>query len=251
MPWRLKIVPDEEALGKAAAGLIAEQIQARPDSVLALPTGRTPLRVYRELATMDQRGELNLRRVRFFHLDEFYPMAAENPASFQAFLWREFLFHVSIDPANVYLLNGLAEDPTAECHGYEEQIAAAGGLDLVVLGIGMNGHIAFNEPGSPFDSRTRLVTLCPESRVANAYLFSSVDAVPRQGLTIGIGTIMEGRRILLIAGGDRKARAVSEAFDGSPRPSHPASYLRQHPDLTVILDQEAGSLLKGVENGAN
>jgi glucosamine-6-phosphate deaminase len=244
MPWRLEIVPDEEALGKAAARIIAEQIQAQPDSVLALPTGRTPLRVYRELATMGQRGELDLRRVRIFHLDEFYPMAPENLASFQAFLWREFLSHVSIDPANVHFLNGLAEDPAAECCRYEEQIVAAGGLDLVVLGIGVNGHIAFNEPGSPFDSRTRLVTLCPESRAANAYLFPSVEEVSRQGLTMGIGTIMEGRRILLIAAGVRKARAVSKALDGSPGPSYPASWLRQHADLTIILDGEAGSLLK-------
>jgi glucosamine-6-phosphate deaminase len=246
MPWRLEIVPDEEALGKAAARIIAEQVQAQPDSVLALPTGMTPLRVYRELATMDRRGELDLRRVRFFHLDEFYPMATESPASFQAFLWREFLSQVSIDRAKVHFLNGLAEDPAAECRRYEEQIAAVGGLDLVVLGIGVNGHIAFNEPGSPFDSRTRLVTLCPESRAASVYLFSSAEEVPRQGLTMGIGTIMEGHRILLIAAGERKARAVSESLGDSLTPSLPASFLRQHPDLTVILDREAASLLKKV-----
>lgn len=246
MPWRLQIVPDEEALGKAAARIIAEQVQAQPDSVLALPTGLTPLRVYRELATMDRRGELDLHRVRFFHLDEFYPMAMESPASFQAFLWREFLSQVSIDRANVHLLNGLAEDPAAECRRYEEQIAAVGGLDLVVLGIGVNGHIAFNEPGSPFGSRTRLVTLCPESRAASAYLFSSAEEVPRQGLTMGIGTIMEGRRVLLIAVGERKAWAVSESLGDSLTPALPASFLRQHPDLTVILDQEAASLLKKV-----
>ncbi|NIV37212.1 MAG: glucosamine-6-phosphate deaminase, partial [Anaerolineae bacterium] len=126
MPWRLEIVQDEEALGKAAARIIAEQVRAQPDSVLALPTGRTPLCVYRELTTMDQRGELDLRRVRFFHLDEFYPMAMDSPASFQAFLWREFLSQVSIDRANVHFLNGLAEDTTAECRRYEERIVAVG-----------------------------------------------------------------------------------------------------------------------------
>jgi glucosamine-6-phosphate deaminase len=246
MPWRLEIVPNEQALGKAAASTIAEQVQEQPDSVLALPTGRTPLRVYRELAAMDQRGELDLRSVQFFHLDEFYPMAMDSPASFQAFLWREFLSQVNVDRARVHFLNGLAEDPAAECRRYEEQIAAVGGLDLVVLGIGVNGHIAFNEPGSPADSRTRLVTLCPESRAASAYLFSSAEEVPRQGLTMGIGTIMEGERILLIAVGERKAQAVGQSLGDSITPALPASFVRQHPDLTVILDQEAASLLKRV-----
>jgi glucosamine-6-phosphate deaminase len=246
MPWRLEIVPDEQALGKAAARIIAEQVQEQPDSVLALPTGRTPLRVYRELAAMDQRGGLDLRRVQFFHLDEFYPVAADSPASFQAFLWREFFSQVNVDRAKAHFLNGLAEDPAAECRRYEEQIAAVGGVDLFVLGIGVNGHIAFNEPGSPFDSRTRLVTLRPESRAASAYLFSSAEEVPRQGLTMGIGTIMEGHRILLIAVGERKAQAVGQSLGDSITPALPASFLRQHPDLTVILDQEAASLLKRV-----
>ncbi len=250
MPWRSEIVPDQKALGELAAEIIAEQIQARPDSVLALPTGKTPLPVYRELAFRNQREELDLRRVRIFHLDEFYPIAPEHPGSFQAYLWREFLSHVNIDPAKVHLLNGLAEDPAVECRRYEEQIAAVGGLDLVMLGIGVNGHVGFNEPGSPINSLTRLVTLCPESRAANAYLFSSREEVPRQGLTMGIGTIMDGRRILLIAAGEQKARAVSEALNDSLTPSHPASFLRQHRDLTVILDQEAGSLLKKAQNSA-
>ena len=137
MPWRSEIVPDKEALGELAAELIAKQIQAQPDSVLALPTGRTPLPVYRELALRNQRGELGFRHVRIFHLDEFYPIAPEHPGSFQAYLWREFLSHVNIDPARVHFLNGLAEDPAAECRRYEEQIAAVGGLDLVMLGIGV------------------------------------------------------------------------------------------------------------------
>jgi glucosamine-6-phosphate deaminase len=244
MHYRLEIVPEEEALGRVAAGLIAEQIQAQPDSVLALPTGRTPLSVYRELVIRNQGGELDLRHARIFHLDEFYPLAPKHPGSFQAFLWRELLSQVNIDPARVHFLDGRAEDPAAECRRYEEQIAAAGGLDLVVLGIGINGHIGFNEPGSPFDSRTRLVTLGPESRMANAYLFSSYEEVPWQGLTMGIGTIMEGRRILLIAAGEEKAQVVSKALHDPITPSLPASVLRHHPDLTVILDQKAAFLLK-------
>ncbi|HID87183.1 MAG TPA: glucosamine-6-phosphate deaminase, partial [Anaerolineae bacterium] len=225
MRHRLEIVPDEEALGKVAAGIIAEQIQTKPDSVLALPTGRTPLCVYRELVIKNQRGELNLRHVRIFNLDEFYPLAPERPGSFHAYLWREFLSQVNIDPAKVCLLNGLAEDPAAECRRYEEQIAAVGGLDLVVLGIGVNGHIGFNEPGSRFDSRTRLVALEPESRAANAHLFSFDEEVPRQGLTMGIGTLMEGRRILLIAAGEEKAQVVTEALCGPITPFLPASIL--------------------------
>lgn len=239
----VQIVQDHEALSEQAAQLIAEQIREQPALALGLPTGRTPLELYHRLAEMHQRGAVDFGRASVFHLDEFYPIAPDHPGSFQAYMWRELLSHVNVEPQNVHFLDGLAEDPAAECLRYEEQIAQAGGLDFVLLGIGVNGHIGFNEPETPFDARTHVVTLERESREANAYLFPSVEEVPERGLTMGIGTMMEARQVMLIAAGAHKAQAIKRALEGPITPEIPASILRRHARATVMVDRQASTLL--------
>lgn len=244
MAPRIRIADSYEAMSAAAAEAIARRLAARPSLRLALPTGHTPLGMYRRLVEITRREALSWGRARIFLLDEYLGLGAEDPRSFRRYMEEHLLRHLDPAPA-VDALDGRAADPAAECARYEEALAREG-IDLVVLGIGRNGHIGFNEPGSPFDSRTRVVTLTAETRRANARDFGGdPDAVPPRALTVGIATILEGREIFVLAAGQAKAPAVARAIHGPVDPSLPASVLQRHPQVTWFLDREAARLLDG------
>lgn len=232
---RTVVVADYAALSNLAAGLAAGFIWANPHAVLGLPTGGTPEGFYRALV----KTGISLAQVRTFNLDEYVGLSREHPESYFRFMKERLYDHTDLNPANAHVPHGTAPDLEAECRRYEAAIHAAGGIDLMILGLGHNGHIGFNEPGTPWDSRTRRVRLTEETRKANARFFGSVEAVPREALTMGIGTILEARRILLLASGADKAEIVNRFLHGEPSVSVPATALQQHPDVTVILDQAA------------
>lgn len=237
------IAGDYEAMSGKAALLIAGQVLSRPDSVVGLATGSTPLGAYRRLTAMYQEGLLDFSRVTSFNLDEYYGLAPDSPCSYQRFMAENLFSYLNINPANTYIPDGLAEDVEGECRRYEERIQQAGGIDLQLLGIGGNGHIGFNEPADAFSAGTHLVSLTEETIEANARFFSSPQAVPRQAMSMGIRSIMSARRIVLLANGSGKAPAVKAMVEGPITPRVPASVLQLHPHTTVILDGEAAAML--------
>jgi glucosamine-6-phosphate deaminase len=237
---RVRILNDYKALSLAAAEEVAATLRSRPDAVLLLPTGTTPLVMYRRLAEMHRRAGLSFDRATFFNLDEYLGLPPGHPASYRAYMHRNFYSLVDADPNRVHCPNGAAPDPEAECERYEAEIRRSGGADLCVLGIGRNGHIGFNEPGAPFDSRTRIVRLAESTRRVNARDFEE-GRVSERAITVGMATIFESRRILLLASGANKARAVAAAIEGAISESVPASLLRRHPAATFLLDSEAAA----------
>mgnify|MGYP001429855145 CR=1 FL=1 len=241
------VVPDYEQMSLNAAAVVAEAVKSAPRIVLGLPTGNTPKGMYRELVRLHRAGELDCAGVVTFNLDEYWGLGPDHPMSFAHFMRTHFLAHVNIAPGNSHWPDAGASgtDPDAACRAYEEQIRAAGGLDLVVLGIGVNGHIGFNEPGTPFDSRTHVVPLTEETRLANyrGYGFRTLEDVPRFGITMGLGTIMGARRVLLLASGQEKAPALARAVNGPVTEEVPASVLQRHPDVTLIVDEAAAFAL--------
>ena len=223
------------AAAAVAARIIARLLRDKPDAVLGLATGSTPLPIYQELIAMD----LDWSKVTTFNLDEYVGLPREHPQSYHSFMWENLFRHVNIDPENVHIPDGNAPDIPAFCTSYEERIRAAGGIDLQVLGIGADGHIGFNEPTSSLASRTRIKTLTPQTRRDNARFFSGEEKVPYHVITMGIGTIMEARLNLLLAFGRSKARAIAGAVEGPVTASNPASVLQMHPVVKVCLDEAA------------
>lgn len=231
------IVESAEAAGELAASAIAALVARKPDAVLGLATGSTPLTTWSALAT---RG-LDLAHVRGFALDEYVGLAPGHPQSYRAVISREVVAPLGLTPALVRVPDGPAETVGAE---YEAAIAAAGGVDLQVLGIGRTGHIGFNEPGSSFASRTRVKTLAEQTRLDNARFFDSVDDVPMHCVTQGLGTILAARHLVLLAFGVGKAAAIAAAVEGPLSASHPGSAVQLHPHVTVIVDEAAASHLQ-------
>jgi glucosamine-6-phosphate deaminase len=219
------------SLPREAARFIANAVTARPDVVLALPTGRTPLDMYSELARIHSDEGLDFSRVRIFDLDEYVGLAPNDPHSFHDYLWTHFLHQVNICPENVHLIE------PGVCATYEHEIQRAGGIDLLIAGVGSNGHIAFNEPGATFDSRTRIVELADSTLERMRPAFEDVE-LPQRAVTIGIGTILEARRILVLVSGRAKRDALHAMLHGPISPTCPASALRLHPDVTVIASNE-------------
>ena len=238
-PLTVEVFPDYAGMSQRAADIVVELLREKPDAVLGLPTGSTPLGFYDALVA----SGVSLAKARTFNLDEYLGLPRTHPQSYYSFMKRNLYDHVDLDPANAHLPNGNAPDPEEECRRYEEAIRAAGGIDLMILGIGHNGHIGFNEPGSSADSRTRLITLDTITRLDAAADFFGEQYVPRRAITMGVGTILEARRILLLASGRDKAPAVRDMVEGTPTPDVPASVLQLHPNATVLLDRDAASLL--------
>lgn len=234
----------EEALAAALATRVLEAIIAKPALVLGLPTGRTPLTLYRELRERSGGNRIDWSGVRTFNLDEFVGLDGTHPASYRAFMQAELFDDVSIDPAHIGMLNGCAPDLKAECLRYDETIAAAGGIDLQILGIGANGHIGFNEPADGLCAHTHIAELQHKSREANAQWFGGDwTAVPERALSMGMATILGARHIVLMATGAEKADAVFGMIEGLITPRLPASFLQVHPRVTVMLDDAAATRL--------
>jgi glucosamine-6-phosphate deaminase len=238
------ILPDAEAVGVAAAARIAAIVRAKPEAVLGLSTGSSPLSTYEALGVLVRRGEVDLSRARGFALDEYVGIAPESPQSYAATIAHDVTGPLGMDPARVRTPPGSAADLGAACAAYEQAIREAGGVDVQLLGIGTNGHIGFNEPTSSFASRTRIKTLAPRTRADNARFFGDdVDAVPMHCITQGLGTILDARTLLLVAQGESKADAVAKAVEGPLSAMVPASALQLHAHATVLLDEAAASKL--------
>ncbi|MBT1004176.1 glucosamine-6-phosphate deaminase [Paenarthrobacter sp. DKR-5] len=234
------LVENAEQLGAQAAALITARVQDKPNLVLGVATGSSPMPVYARLAA---ERSADFSSVSCFALDEYVGLAPADPNSYAAFVRRLVTEPLGIGSANTHLPDGAAPDVAAACAGYEARIKDAGGIDLQILGIGRNGHLAFNEPSSPLDSRTRVVELTEDTRTANARFFRAPEDVPRQAITQGLGTIREARELLLVASGRAKAAALRQALSGPVDASCPASLVQLHPRVTVIADQAAASHL--------
>lgn len=244
---QIVILDTPDAVADYGARQFIELLRAKPAAVLGLATGSTPIALYRELIRRHQAGEVSFAKARTFNLDEYLGLAGDHPQSYRHFMDRELFERIDIDPANTRVPDGAAEDPLAACDAYEAAIKDAGGIDLQLLGIGRNGHIGFNEPSSSLASRTRVKTLTPDTVEANKRFFKADEFQPNLAITMGIGTIMEARRILLLATGEGKAEAVREAVEGPVAARCPASILQMHPRATLVLDKAAAKGLKDVD----
>jgi glucosamine-6-phosphate deaminase len=241
---RVTIFKDERVLARTLAAQIAQAVIAKPDLVLGLPTGRTPIRLYHELGGLHAHAQLDLSGATTFNLDEFLGIPPSHPGSYRAFMQEHLFSRVNLPPERIGFLNGAAPDPDAECERYEHAIVAAGGIDLQILGIGTNGHIGFNEPGRALHARTHLVTLTPSTRRSNAGLFAGDPArVPSHALSMGMATILHARRIVMIATGKSKARCVERMVRGPLATRMPASFLQLHRDVELVADKAAAALL--------
>ncbi len=242
----IRIFDGADAVAQEAAARIAARITARPDATIAVPTGLTPVTTYRHLVEAHQAGRLDLGRVRWFALDEFFGVPETHPGSFRRWLMERLIRPAGLDPALLFSLRGDAPDPGAEAAAYDARIRDVGGLDLAVLGVGRNGHLAFNEPGTDPGSPTGIRRLTDATRQANAYLFPR-GGVPTHGLSMGLGTLAVARSLLLIATGASKADAVQAmARPSTTVAACPAALLRDHPAAAVLADREAPVALHGV-----
>lgn len=236
---RIYKTKDEESMGKKAGAFMAAQVKLKPACVLGLATGTTPIGAYNYLRAQYEEGKVCFGEVQTVNLDEYVGVEGTNPNSYRYFMDHYLFDHIDIDKDNTHVENGMAKDLEAECHAYEELIRDMGGVDLQLLGIGNNGHIGFCEPADAFSRFTHMENLTESTIEANSRLFESKDQVPTKALTMGIGTILRARRILLIATGKAKQDAMRDAFFGPITPKMPASALQLHPDVTVIADEEA------------
>lgn len=231
---RLIKAHDPRAFDGAAADWVNARVLEKPNSVLALPTGRTPIGLYAELVARVHARHLDLTRVMFFNLDEYCGLAIEDPHSYATFLREHFITPANIAAESVRLLQGDASDPVIECSTYDTQLGGYGGLDSCILGLGVNGHIAFNEPGSAWNQRTHRVQLSASTRALHEQQARSPWSIPPMGLTMGITTILEARHILLMVAGSKKRTALDALYRGKPDIAWPVTSLIEHPDLTVI-----------------
>jgi glucosamine-6-phosphate deaminase len=236
------ILPSAEAVCAHGARLVASLLARKPDAVIALPTGSTPRPLYAQLARLHRDEGLSFARVTTFNLDEYVGLGPDHPASFRRYMDETLIRHVDLAPARVHVPDGLTADVPATCAAYEASIAAAGGLDLALLGLGEDGHIGFNEPTSSLASRTRIKTISARTRAANQAAFGAAP-VPSHVITMGIATILSARRCLLLATGSHKAAAVAAAVEGPLTSMVPASALQLHPSATVLCDEAAAASL--------
>jgi glucosamine-6-phosphate deaminase len=240
---RVIIEPDAEAAGRRAAKFVAELVRKKPHCVLGLATGSTPLTTYHELIRLHKDEGLDFSQVTTFNLDEYVGLSSIHPQSYRQFMQINLLEHINIDPNRTNIPDGRALDFEAHCRQYEQRIKDAGGIDLQILGVGSDGHIAFNEPGSSLGSRTRLKTLATETIRDNARFFGGEDKVPRLAVTMGVGTILESKRCILLAFGPHKAAAVRDSVEGPVTAQVTASALQLHREVIGIFDEAAARLL--------
>ncbi|MBR7157405.1 MAG: glucosamine-6-phosphate deaminase [Bacteroidales bacterium] len=247
---RLIIQESYSQLSQWAAAYIVKKINDFAPTeenpfVLGLPTGSTPLGTYKELIKLYQSGKVSFKNVVTFNMDEYVGLPEDHPESYHSFMWNNFFQHVDIKKENVNILNGNAEDPEKECQRYEEKIKSYGGIQLFMGGIGPDGHIAFNEPGSSLTSRTRIKTLTQDTIIANSRFFNNdISLVPKTSLTVGVGTIMDAKEVLILVNGHNKARALYQAVEGSVNHMWTISVLQMHPKGIIVCDDAATVELK-------
>ncbi len=241
---KLVVVKSLEQMGKYAASMIEDDMQERVLYVLGLATGSTPLPLYRELVRLHEDKGFDFSRTISFNLDEYVGLPTTHDQSYRYFMDANLFNRININKKNTHVPDGMAEDLDAQCEEYEEMISDAGGIDFQVLGIGSNGHIGFNEPGSSLGSRTRVVRLSETTIRDNSRFFKSTAEVPKQAITMGIATILEARKIVMLASGRSKADAVAKALEGAITAMVPASALQMHPDVTFVVTEDAASGLR-------
>lgn len=235
------VYDNDEQIGIAAGNYMCGQVLAKPDSVLGLATGSTPLKPYGHMIRLYKDGAVDFSRVTTFNLDEYCRLDVNDKNSYHTFMYENLFNHINIPKENINFLNGNADDLDKECKEYEMRIKKSGGIDIQLLGIGSNGHIAFNEPSDSFQRWSHVVRLKESTIADNSRFFNSIDEVPTHAVTMGIGSIMQAKRILIIAIGENKANAIKQLIDGNVTPQCPASVLQFHTDVTLMLDRGAAS----------
>lgn len=233
---------DYNDMSRKAANIISAQIIMKPNCVLGLATGSSPLSTYAQLIDWYKKGDLDFSKVSSVNLDEYKGLAPENEQSYHYFMKTNFFDHINIDPKNTHIPDGMEADSKKACRRHNEIIRSLSGIDLQLLGLGLNGHIGFNEPGASFEKETHCVNLTPSTIQANSRFFASIDEVPTQAYTMGIKSIMMAKKILIIVSGEKKAEIVAKAFLGPVTPEVPASILQMHPDVTLVGDEAALSV---------
>ncbi|GAA6151556.1 glucosamine-6-phosphate deaminase [Pseudoteredinibacter isoporae] len=244
---RIVIKENRYEASSFAAETIAMQLQKKPNSVLGLATGSTPTLCYEQLIRLHKEHYVDFSAASSFNLDEYHGLSPDHPQSYRYFMQQKLFDHINIDISNTHVPDGLNENPIQACADYENEINAHGGIDLQLLGIGRNGHIGFNEPTSGLQSRTRIKTLTQSTTHANSRFFGDEEFQPELALTMGIGTILEAKKILLLAFGKEKSAAVQTMIEGALSAYCPASALQLHPDAIIVLDREAASRLEHIE----
>lgn len=241
----MKIIATDsyQAMSRVAANIISAQVIMKPNCVLGLATGSTPIGTYEQLIKWYEKGDLDFSKVTSVNLDEYKGLSPENDQSYRYFMNTNLFDHINIDKKNTHVPDGLEPDANKACDDYNKIIAECGGIDLQLLGLGLNGHIGFNEPGVAFEKETHCVDLTESTILANSRFFASMDEVPKQAYTMGIKTIMQAKKIVIVVNGANKAQIVKEAFFGPITPKVPASVLQLHNDVTVVGDKEAMSLI--------
>ena len=238
-------VTNYEEMSEKAGMLLAEKVRLHPEMTLGLATGSTPRGVYQFLAKDHSLNGTSYRKIKTVNLDEYVGMPAADPHSYHYFMRTYFFNHIDVDAAKTHIPNGMAENLEEECSRYEQLISELGGVDLQILGIGQNGHIGFNEPGSSFGSRTHVVKLAQNTRAANSRFFNSLEDVPTHAITMGIASILSSREVFLLASGSEKANAMFRLLTEEVSEAFPASALKRHPNVTIIADREAMKLFDG------
>ena len=240
---KLIVVNNYEELSKVAAKEFSKIIKEKENAVLGLATGGSPVGMYKELIRMYEQKELNFSKITTANLDEYIGLNPEHNQSYRYFMNNNLFNHINIDKSNTFVPNGLAEDLEAQCKEYDQKIAELGGIDIQLLGVGNNGHIAFNEPNNELSSGTHIISLTDNTIEANARFFDNIDDVPRKAITMGVGGIMKAKKIILIASGESKAEAIKGIFSGKITTANPATMLQMHRDVTVIVDEAAAKLI--------
>ena len=241
---KVLVCKDYDTLSKKAAGILAGIVNVKPNAILGLATGSSPVGTYKELIKLNQEGLLDFSAVRTYNLDEYYPLDPSNDQSYHYFMNDNLFDHVNIDKNNVHVPDGNAPDMNKACESYEAMLNEVGGVDIQVLGIGGNGHIGFNEPTDTFVGPTHVVELTESTIKANSRFFEKIEDVPTKAISMGIASIMKAKKILLVANGTGKADAIAKTLEGPITPWVPASILQLHPDVTIIVDEAAASGLK-------
>ena len=241
---KLIVVENYEEMSKLAAENIKEVISKKPNAILGLATGSTPVGTYKELIRMNRNDEIDFSEIRTVNLDEYVGLSEKDTQSYRYFMNANLFNHINIKKENTFVPNGLAKDIEEETKNYDRKIDELGGIDIQILGIGNNGHIAFNEPDDILTSGTHLTHLTESTIMANSRFFNSIDEVPKTAITMGLGQIMKSRKILLLAHGESKAEVVKEVLSGKITSKNPATMLQMHKDVTIIVDKTIGDLIK-------